>query len=331
MEVNDPDADHRRRLPLAEPDGAGAAQGAAHHRQTSRARASGGLLLGRRYAAGGQALAAGLFAGVLRAGIPIWTDTSLVRIDDDGARVTGAVVSHGGNDFTITARRGVVLAAGGFDHHMDMRWKFQSESLGANQSLGAETNTGDAIRLAQDLGAAIDLMDQSWWFPAVAPLPGKAPAVMLAERSLPGSPDRRPERQPVRQRVVRLHVVRSASAGSGAVGQSGRDRCGSSSTRSTATAMYSPPNCFPAWPIPQAWYDAGIAHRADVSTELAEQDGRTGEAVRRHDAALQRGWPTRASTPTSTEATAPTTATTAIPRSPRTPTCARCSTARSTR
>ena len=41
----------------------------------------GGLLLGRRYAAGGQALAAGLFAGVLRAGIPVWTDTALVRLD----------------------------------------------------------------------------------------------------------------------------------------------------------------------------------------------------------------------------------------------------------
>ena len=39
----------------------------------------GGLLLGRRYAAGGQALAAGLFAGVLRAGIPIWTDTALMQ------------------------------------------------------------------------------------------------------------------------------------------------------------------------------------------------------------------------------------------------------------
>ena len=35
----------------------------------------GGLLVGRRYAAGGQGLMAGLFAGVLRAGIPVWTDT----------------------------------------------------------------------------------------------------------------------------------------------------------------------------------------------------------------------------------------------------------------
>lgn len=43
------------------------------------------------------------------------------------------------------------------------------------------------IRVGQEIGAGIALMDQAWWFPAVAPLPGKAPAVMLAERSLPGS------------------------------------------------------------------------------------------------------------------------------------------------
>src|SRR6185437_8354824 len=149
----------------------------------------GGLLVGRRYAAGGQGLAAGLFAGVLRAGIPVWTDTTLLRLVNDpadGDRVTGAVVHHDGREITIFARRGVVLATGGFDHSMDVRWKFQSESLGANLSLGAAANTGDGIRAAQELGADIDLMDQAWWFPAVAPLPGKAPAVMLAERSLPG-------------------------------------------------------------------------------------------------------------------------------------------------
>ena len=146
----------------------------------------GGRLLGRRYAAGGQALMAGLFAGVLRAGIPVWTDTPLLRLTGGGDRVTGAVVGHQGREVTITARRGVVLATGGFDHSMDMRWKFQTESLGANLSLGADSNTGDGIRAGQEVGAGIDLMDQAWWFPAVAPLPGKPPAVMLAERSLPG-------------------------------------------------------------------------------------------------------------------------------------------------
>src|SRR5699024_6088488 len=123
--------------------------------------------------------------GVLRAGVPIWTNTSLARLIADDNRVVGAVVDHGGREVTVTARRGVVLAAGGFDHSMGMRWKFQSESLGSNLSLGAESNTGDAIRIAQDVGADTALMDQAWWFPAVAPLPGHAPAVMLAERSLP--------------------------------------------------------------------------------------------------------------------------------------------------
>jgi 3-oxosteroid 1-dehydrogenase len=231
---------------------------------------AGGLVLGRRYAAGGQALAAGLFAGVLRAGIPIWTDTSLVRIAGDGRRVTGAVVNHGGNEFTITAQRGVVLAAGGFDHHMDMRWKFQSESLGANQSLGAETNTGDAIRLAQDLGAAIDLMDQSWWFPAVAPLPGKAPAVMLAERSLPGS------------LIVDQNGNRFANESCDymSFGQRVLDLERSGSRVESMWIVFDQKyrnsyvfaaELFPRMAIPRAWYDAGIAYRADGFDHLAEK------------------------------------------------------------
>ena len=74
---------------------------------------AGGMLVGRRYVAGGQALAAGLFAGVIRAGIPIWTETKLQRLTTDGHRINGAVVSHNGRDVTVNARRGVVLAAGG--------------------------------------------------------------------------------------------------------------------------------------------------------------------------------------------------------------------------
>ena len=232
----------------------------------------GGLMLGRRYAAGGQALAAGLFAGVLRADIPMWTDTALVRLNEDGQRVTGAVVNHGGAEVTITARRGVVLAAGGFDHHMDMRWKFQSESLGAGMSLGADTNTGDAIRVAQDLGAGIDLMDQSWWFPAVAPLPGKAPAVMLAERSLPGC------------LIVDQHARRFANESCDYMSFGQRvlelERSGNAVEsmwivfdQKYRNSYVFAAELFPRMAIPQAWYDAGIAHRADSFAELAKQMG----------------------------------------------------------
>ncbi len=236
------------------------------------AQSVGGLLVGRRYAAGGQGLAAGLFAGVLHAGIPVWTETALLRLDGDGDRVRRAVVNHGGREVTITARRGVVLATGGFDHSMDMRWKFQSESLGANLSLGAAANTGQGIRAAQELGADIDLMDQAWWFPAVAPLPGKLPGVMLAERSLPGS------------LIVdeNGHRFANESADYMSFGQRLLELERSGSPVEAMWIIFDQQYrnsyvfgaaLFPRMRIPQAWYDAGIAKRADSLAELGAQIG----------------------------------------------------------
>ncbi|MDT5172922.1 MAG: 3-oxosteroid 1-dehydrogenase, partial [Mycobacterium sp.] len=235
----------------------------------------GGMLVGRRYAAGGQGLMAGLFAGVLRAGIPVWTDTKLERLVNnpaEGDRVTGAVVDHGGREVTITARRGVVLATGGFDHSMDMRWKFQSESLGANLSLGADTNTGDGIRVAQEQGADIDLMDQAWWFPAIAPLPGKPPAVMLAERSLPGC------------LIVDQNGHRFTNEASDYMSFGQRllelERCGSPVEsmwiifdQQYRNSYVFGAELFPRMRVPQAWYDAGIAARAGTLAKLGARIG----------------------------------------------------------
>ncbi|BBX01727.1 3-ketosteroid-delta-1-dehydrogenase [Mycolicibacterium moriokaense] len=232
------------------------------------AQGAGGLLIGRRYAAGGQALAAGLFAGILRAGVGVWTETALVRLITEDGRVTGAVVSHDGHEIAVNARRGVILAAGGFDHNMDMRWKFQSESLGEHTSLGAETNTGDAIRIAQDAGAGIALMDQAWWFPAVAPLPGGAPLVMLAERALPGS-------LIVDQTGSRFT---NEAADYMSFGQCVLERERSGDPIETMWIVFDQQyrnsyvfaaDCFPRQPLPQSWYDAGIAHRSSDLGELA--------------------------------------------------------------
>lgn len=232
----------------------------------------GGLALKRRYVAGGQALAAGLFAGVLRAGIPVWTDTTLRRLVTDGDRVSGVVLDHNGADITVSARRGVVLAAGGFDHDMDMRWKFQSESLGEHASLGAETNTGDAIRIAQDAGAATDLMDQAWWFPAVAALPGADPKVMLAERSLPGSlivdqtgsrfVNEATDYMTFGQRLLERERAGNPVESMWIVFDQGY-----------RNSYVFAAELFPRMAIPQRWYDAGIAHRADSIAGLAPKIG----------------------------------------------------------
>jgi succinate dehydrogenase/fumarate reductase flavoprotein subunit len=232
----------------------------------------GGLLLGRHYAAGGQALAAGMFAGVLRAGIPVWTDTALVRLTSEGTKVTGAVVEHDGQEVTVTARRGVVLSAGGFDHSMDMRWKFQSESLAEHASLGAETNTGDAIRIAQEVGAATDLMDQAWWFPAVAPLPGGAPVVMLAERSLPGSlivdqsgnrfVNEATDYMSFGQRLLELER-----------GGTPVETMWIVFDQKYRNSYVFGAELFPRMRIPQAWYDAVIAHQSESIAELGRLIG----------------------------------------------------------
>lgn len=232
----------------------------------------GGLALRREYMAGGQALAAGLFAGVVRAGIPVWTETSLVRLITDGDRVTGAVVAHGGREVTVTARRGVVLAAGGFDHDMTMRRKYQSERLGEHESLGAEGNTGDAIRVAQDTGATTGLMDQAWWFPAVAALPGGAPTVMLAERSLPGSF--------IVDQTGRRFINESIDYMSYGQRILERERAGDpvESTWIVFDQKYRnsyifAAGLFPRQPLPQSWYEAGIAHKAEDPAELARKIG----------------------------------------------------------
>jgi len=232
----------------------------------------GGKLLGREYIAGGQALAAGLFAGVLQAGIPIWTDTSLIRLTGDGQRVTGAVLSHAGREVTVAATRGVVLAAGGFDHDMAMRHKYQSDSLGAHESLGADSNTGEAIRAATDLGAATALMDQAWWFPAVASANGRPPAVLLAERSLPGSlivdqdgkrfVNESTDYMSFGQRVLELERAGTPVESMWIVFD-----------QKYRNSYVFAAGSFPRMPLPKSWYQAGIAAKATNFADLAAQMG----------------------------------------------------------
>lgn len=147
----------------------------------------GGKVIGRDYVAGGQALAAGMFAGLLEAGVPVWTRSSLVELIVEDDEVVGAVVEQDRRRVTVRARRGVVLATGGFDHNLMERKEHQAPVVSEDLSLGAEGNVGDGIAAGKMVGAKTTLMQEAWWFPAFAAPTGGQPLVMLAERSLPGS------------------------------------------------------------------------------------------------------------------------------------------------
>lgn len=232
----------------------------------------GGLAIGRHYSATGQALAAGLYAGVLDAGIPVWTETSLKSLITEGDEVTGAVLEQGGREVRVTARRGVVLAAGGFDHNMDWRHKYQSETLSPEWPLGAESNVGDAIRIGLEVGGTLEHMDQAWWFPSVAPLPGEKPGVMLAERSLPGSfiVDRHGQRflnESMDYMSFGQEILRREASG---------DPVGDMwiiFDQEYRNSYVFAASVYPRMPIPQAWIDAGLAHVAESAAELATKVG----------------------------------------------------------
>ena len=100
----------------------------------------------------GNALAGQLFKSVLDRNIPVWVSTPARRLVVTDGRVTGVVVQKGGRDFAIRARRGVVLATGGFPSDPKLREEFLPHPTGP-WSMAPEGNTGDGLRLAQAAGA----------------------------------------------------------------------------------------------------------------------------------------------------------------------------------
>ena len=93
-------------------------------------------------------------------------ETALVAIIRDGDRVTGAVVRHGNTTRRIRVRRGLVIAAGGFEKSADLRARYGVPG-GVHGSMAPPGNTGGALEAALAIGANTDLMDQAWWSPGL--------------------------------------------------------------------------------------------------------------------------------------------------------------------
>ena len=79
--------------------------------------------------------------------------TRLVQ-DAPGGRVTGARVTINGRDESVRARRGVVLAAGGFSRNEEMLKQFVPHQA-RGVRYGGAGNMGDGIKMAWALGAGL--------------------------------------------------------------------------------------------------------------------------------------------------------------------------------
>ncbi|CEA07816.1 Fumarate reductase flavoprotein subunit precursor [Arthrobacter saudimassiliensis] len=106
---------------------------------------------------GGKVLMNALSAAVEAAGIQVRTNTQALQLIMDGPRAAGVLARHFQDRIAVRARRGVVLATGGFADNPEMVAMHAPLLTG----LGVTSDGGDdgrGIRMAQAAGAAVQRM-----------------------------------------------------------------------------------------------------------------------------------------------------------------------------
>ena len=147
-------------------------------------RTIGGFARGKRLVGLGGALAAQFAYAVLVKGkVPLLLDAPAVGLVTENDRVVGVRIKTESGERILRARRGVMLGAGGFESNQEWRKKYQNVT---GYTSGNPGNLGRPIEFAQEIGAAVDYMDDAWWGASLAPFQeGPAPAFLVGERSLP--------------------------------------------------------------------------------------------------------------------------------------------------
>jgi len=115
----------------------------------------------------GNALVARMFYALLKLGVRPVFKTKLVELIREGDRVVGAMLEGPTGKRSVFARKGVVLATGGFAHNADYRARLMPNPT-PKFSLACETNMGEGIAAAEKLGARINAMENGsggFWTP----------------------------------------------------------------------------------------------------------------------------------------------------------------------
>jgi len=107
----------------------------------------------------GMALTIGLLKGCLNHGVEVWAESPASRLLIKDGRVTGIEVERAGKTVTIEVTKGVILASGGFDWNAEMMAEHFPGPV--EWTASPRSNTGDGQRMAAQIGARLDHMDQA--------------------------------------------------------------------------------------------------------------------------------------------------------------------------
>ena len=213
----------------------------------------------------GASLVGQIMKVLLADGASVWTDSSVDDLVIEDGRVVGVRVTRQGATTMIEAKKGVLLAAGGFAHNAALRRKYGGDQPNEAQwSIANAGDTGEVLETAMGLGAKTDLLDEAWWLPS--------PTMALGASSL-GAARQRP--------------------GTIFVDSAGRRFCNESNSYvEVGKAMYAG-KAVPCWLIfddgyrrrysltaaslpgrmPKEWIDKGLLRQAATVEDLARQIG----------------------------------------------------------
>ncbi|GAW49622.1 MULTISPECIES: FAD-dependent oxidoreductase [unclassified Nocardioides] len=127
---------------------------------------------GRNTLSGGQSLIARLLDGFLREGGTVLTELPVTGLVLDGDRVVGVAAMTPEGPVEIRARRGVLVAAGGFEGNAALRAEHGVPGDVAWTMAPAGTNTGEPIEAGKAIGAATDYRGVGWFCPGLEQVDG---------------------------------------------------------------------------------------------------------------------------------------------------------------
>jgi len=115
----------------------------------------------------GNALVAMLYRQAIERGVTILLNGVVSKLSREGGRVSGVIVGREGGSTQVRARRGVVLAGGGFPANAEWRERYLP-SPAPRYTPAFDGCTGETISLALSIGASLGPAgeDNGFWFPS---------------------------------------------------------------------------------------------------------------------------------------------------------------------
>ncbi|WP_174274467.1 FAD-binding protein [Sphingomonas bacterium] len=223
----------------------------------------------------GAALQARMLLAVRKRGIDLRAKSPVAGLIEEDGAITGVrITPKDGEERRVRARRGVLIAAGGYARNPDLRRRHQQLGSGSDWTMANPGDTGDLLTEAIAHGAATAHLDQSWW----------VPVSLKANGQIAGFHSPQEMQKPY---CITVNAKGARFVNEGAsymeLGQAMRAHDGVPAwvVMDARHRRYYPWGAVPPRVMPGSWLKSGYMKRAGTIEELAAQCGIDAEGLKR--------------------------------------------------